>query len=70
MLTWQVNSLLDRTLIKNHKFTPHLSLFDIGEALNEVLDIVRIQADLYKNKLKMKLNLGLEFVGTDLERLQ
>ena len=70
MLTWQVNSLLDRTMIKNHKFTSNLSLFDLREALNEVVDIVRIQADLFKNKIKLKINFDLAFVGTDCERLQ
>lgn len=71
ILVCQVNSLLDRSLIRNKQFKPIIQEFELSTAVQDVIEMVEMQTEIQKNKVVLSLSEEIPMiVYTDFDRLQ
>ena len=71
MIYCQVGYLLDKNLIENNSFRPIIKEFELESALQNIIDVMQIQAKLQENVIKL-LNIEVMpvIIYTDYARLQ
>ena len=70
MLKYQVNQMLDRSLLMQKVLSPVLRLEDLRQEMKRICQMMQIQADARHIKVKVQMNITQPCVITDIDRMR